>query len=184
MNGQTGSGNNGMLLRDRVARIIYPPFMVLLLALMAGTIFISSVVIYYTTEESIEPTWLVDLAPVLKLVGILFNTTENDASRALDTLYVAVIGLVMGVFLRRCAAGANRWEISAIVLFLLTGGAQLFLILMLPTPAVASLGISGGKEIVTNLSILLARNANISLAIFSAALGIQLKSANKGNSNG
>ncbi len=174
MNAHAIGNKKSKPLRDRIALIIYPPFMTILLVIMLVTIVVSGAVIYYTTAQAIEPGWLANLSPALELAGTLFNPAESDASRALDTLYVAVIGLVMGVFLRRCAIGANRIEVAAIILLLVLGGGQLLLILLLPTPAEAKLSMSAGDRLVKNLSMLLARNANIALAIFSASLGIQL----------
>lgn len=160
-------------LREQVATLVYRPFIVGLAAEMACVIYIACAVLFYCSGDKIEPAWLKSLNGPLELVGRVLDPAESDASRALDTMVVTLVALVMGVFLRRCSTSVARFELAAVVTFLLLGMTQLALLLAVPSPDEAVGILSQGDKLISNIKLLLIRNSNIALAIFGSAIGVQ-----------
>jgi hypothetical protein len=160
--------------RHSVSVIIYPLFLFLLVVFMILAISISGLMIYHVAKELIEPDWMRASLPLINKISQLFNPTDNETSRTLDAVFIAITALMMGIFLKRCASENNRLEVVLIVFFTLAAMLQLSLILIMPGAEVAASIISDGDKFVTKLSIILSRNANIAIAISFAAMGIQL----------
>lgn len=161
-------------IRQSVSAIIYPIFVVLLVIFMLGAVAISGLVVYYVEQELIEPSWMRSSLPAIRKIAQLFNPTDSETSRTLDALFVGITALIMGIFLKRCASKTNKLEIFLVVFFILAGAVQLSLLLIMPAAEIASGTISNGGELTEKLNIILARSANIAIAISFAALGIQI----------
>lgn len=170
--------------REKVTLIIYWLFMLVIIAGMVGSMTLAGSVLYYFYTGAWEPKWIAQTIPLLEIASKLFNPVEGDASKVLDSLYILTVALVMGVFLRRCSSKTHSFEMLIVIFFFLSGILQLSFFLALPLTSEARQSIAHGEVIVRHLALILSRNANIALAIFGAAMGIQVHRPGEGAVDG
>lgn len=158
---------------ETIATILYPVFMAILMALMIGTAIVAVSVVYYSRAGITEPDWINISRPIVSALAGVYDPREGDASRMLDTVYISVTALVMGVFLRRCSGHYGAWEVGIVLSLLGLATVHLVAYSLLPDDSATGEQIGAGKEYVGQLKLLLVRNSNVALAVFAAAIGIQ-----------
>lgn len=162
-----------MSIKDKVAATIYPVFMFGLFAVMAASVWTAGAVVYSVHTDSMEPQWVSTVAPAFRLVGDILSSDAEQSYRVADVVSVTLLGLVVGIFLRRCAENPGRVEVALVVGLLLLALVQLVLSMGMPTPEEAELTLRAGSQLALDLQSLLSRNANVALSIVGAALGVQ-----------
>lgn len=159
---------------ETIAKILYPIFMLILMLLMIGTAVIAVSVAYYSWRGIAEPDWINATSPIVSALAGVYDPQKGDASRMLDTIYITVTALVMGVFLRRCSGRYGWWEIGIVLGLLSLAIIHLIAYALLPDSPKTGEQIGAGKEFVEQLKFLLVRNSNVALAVFAAAIGVQV----------
>jgi len=163
-------------MKELIAKVLYLPAMILILFLMLMVICIACIVFYYSSGLSgvLEPDWFKTIIVVsLHHVADLMRSENDSAWQVLISVFIFISGLVMGVFLIKCASKENRFEVFLTVVFLVFAISQLLLIALLPDVETAKEHISNPKPIIENMILVLKAGANLCLVVFGAAVGVK-----------
>jgi hypothetical protein len=165
----------------RLTDTVYKPSLIILLLFMVYISILAIATVTAVAGLRMEPSWVRASIPFLDIIGKLISQDNSEAYKLLDSLGIALIALIGANLFHRAKSPGARFENVVLVASLALAVLQLLLVRLLPNTETAADQLVDGDRLVIHLHSLLTRNANIAIALLSAAVGTKIIANNEGS---